>query len=141
MGLKDYSLWAMGQLDSTCRAPPRGARTARGAPGGKGGSRAEHCEALKVFLLLVLRFEGHLRKLGLGLWVCGFWIRSGHRARRQGTALLCFALTRLQLGACKRVRVCAQQAELLYHPPAPPSAPPFATRRAARVEALQVESS
>ena len=23
MGLKDYRLWAMGQLDSTCRAPPR----------------------------------------------------------------------------------------------------------------------
>jgi hypothetical protein len=24
MGLKGYRLWAMGQLDSTCRAPPRG---------------------------------------------------------------------------------------------------------------------
>jgi hypothetical protein len=23
MGLKGYRLWAMGQLDSTCRAPPR----------------------------------------------------------------------------------------------------------------------
>jgi hypothetical protein len=23
MGLKDYRLWVMGQLDSTCRAPPR----------------------------------------------------------------------------------------------------------------------
>jgi hypothetical protein len=23
MGLKGYSLWAMGHLDSTCRAPPR----------------------------------------------------------------------------------------------------------------------
>jgi hypothetical protein len=25
MGLKGYRLWVMGQLDSTCRAPPRGA--------------------------------------------------------------------------------------------------------------------
>jgi hypothetical protein len=24
MGLKAYRLWDMGQLDSTCRAPPRG---------------------------------------------------------------------------------------------------------------------
>jgi hypothetical protein len=24
MGLKGYRLWVMGQLDSTCRAPPRG---------------------------------------------------------------------------------------------------------------------
>jgi hypothetical protein len=23
MGLKGYKLWVMGQLDSTCRAPPR----------------------------------------------------------------------------------------------------------------------
>jgi hypothetical protein len=23
MGLKGYRLWSMGQLDSTCRAPPR----------------------------------------------------------------------------------------------------------------------
>jgi hypothetical protein len=25
MGLKGYRLWAMGQLESTCRAPPRAA--------------------------------------------------------------------------------------------------------------------
>ena len=28
MGLKGYRLWAMGQLDSTCRAPPRRHRSA-----------------------------------------------------------------------------------------------------------------
>jgi hypothetical protein len=28
MGLKGYRLWAMGQLDSTCRAPPRSATAA-----------------------------------------------------------------------------------------------------------------
>jgi hypothetical protein len=27
MGLKGYRLWAMGQLDSTCKAPPRPTRT------------------------------------------------------------------------------------------------------------------
>jgi hypothetical protein len=32
MGLKGYMLWVMGQLDSTCRAPPRAA-----APLGLGG--------------------------------------------------------------------------------------------------------
>jgi hypothetical protein len=29
MGLKGYRLWAMGQLDSTCRAPPRARGRAR----------------------------------------------------------------------------------------------------------------
>jgi hypothetical protein len=29
MGLKGYRLWAMGQLDSTCRAPPRRALFSR----------------------------------------------------------------------------------------------------------------
>jgi hypothetical protein len=30
MGLKGYRLWVMGQLDSTCRAPPREEKTFRG---------------------------------------------------------------------------------------------------------------
>jgi hypothetical protein len=29
MGLKGYRLWGMGQLDSTCRAPPRARQPAR----------------------------------------------------------------------------------------------------------------
>jgi hypothetical protein len=32
MGLKGYRLWAMGQLDSTCRAPPRTAPRAATLP-------------------------------------------------------------------------------------------------------------
>jgi hypothetical protein len=31
MGLKGYRLWDMGQLDSTCRAPPRGVLHRRGS--------------------------------------------------------------------------------------------------------------
>jgi hypothetical protein len=31
MGLKGYRLWDMGQLDSTCRAPPRPCRDGDGS--------------------------------------------------------------------------------------------------------------
>jgi hypothetical protein len=34
MGLKGYMLWAMGQLDSTCRAPLRKHRRVAGRPHG-----------------------------------------------------------------------------------------------------------
>jgi hypothetical protein len=33
MGLKGYRLWAMGQLDSTCRAPPRSCSGTGSSPG------------------------------------------------------------------------------------------------------------
>jgi hypothetical protein len=34
MGLKGYRLWVMGQLDSTCRAPPRMTRYCLGLGAG-----------------------------------------------------------------------------------------------------------
>jgi hypothetical protein len=43
MGLKGYRLWVMGQLDSTCRAPPHGAPTTpreTNPGGGTGRQRA-----------------------------------------------------------------------------------------------------
>jgi hypothetical protein len=57
MGLKGYRLWAMGQLDSTCRAPPRGA-----------ARRAALAVAAQVaFERQTLKPAFHL--MGYGLWV------------------------------------------------------------------------
>jgi hypothetical protein len=39
MGLKGYRLWVMGQLDSTCRAPPRGRAGERGVNRPERGAR------------------------------------------------------------------------------------------------------
>jgi hypothetical protein len=45
MGLKGYRLWVMGQLDSTCSAPPRAEEVAfceQLIGGGRGGVVAAH---------------------------------------------------------------------------------------------------
>jgi hypothetical protein len=48
MGLKVYRLWAMGQLDTTCRAPPwaRASPRSRRAAAGDGGGGALKANAL-----------------------------------------------------------------------------------------------
>jgi hypothetical protein len=62
MGLKGYRLWAMGQLDSTCRAPPLR------APAGIGdtvqppcaAAAAAACAAPRVVALQVVYLKGKL---------------------------------------------------------------------------------
>jgi hypothetical protein len=59
MGLKGYRLWAMGQLDSTCRAPPRPA--ARPGAAGAGRGTWTRCVAVQD------AFERHILKPGIHL--------------------------------------------------------------------------
>jgi hypothetical protein len=52
MGLKGYRLWAMGQLDSTCRAPPR-------APSGTRAA-SPHCSGTSIPIVRAnLKKPGH----------------------------------------------------------------------------------
>jgi hypothetical protein len=44
MGLKGYRLWVMGQLDSTCRAPPRRERFAAGRTRERGRQVGQHLD-------------------------------------------------------------------------------------------------
>jgi hypothetical protein len=57
MGLKGYSLWVMGQLDSKCRAPPRAAQ-----PGRSGTSwiRKANSETTAVFHFIGSRVEKNI---------------------------------------------------------------------------------
>ena len=54
MGLKGYRLRAMGQLDSTCRAPPRRRRVHPVAAGG-GAPRARRAEAAGARVVVSVR--------------------------------------------------------------------------------------
>jgi hypothetical protein len=45
MGLKGYRLWVMGQIDSTCRAPPRLERVEIPEPRGVAAHKSTHFEA------------------------------------------------------------------------------------------------
>ena len=66
MGLKGYMLWVMGQLDSTCRAPPQVAK-----------ARGEHAADEQVAhrdVALQVAFERQTLKpvfhlIGVRLWV------------------------------------------------------------------------
>jgi hypothetical protein len=85
MGLKGYRLWVMGQLDSTCRAPPRRRRPASQPPPAAAAARKSppYCSGTswnlkKQILKMKTRFSLHSFQ-GLGhqalpsLWVN--WIR------------------------------------------------------------------
>jgi hypothetical protein len=50
MGLKGYRLWVMGQLDSTCRAPPRAGRRASQRASQREARRLPHCSAAGCIL-------------------------------------------------------------------------------------------
>jgi hypothetical protein len=72
MGLKGYRLWVMGQLDSTCRAPPRHHEVPRLL------QRLEHLHAVGVAqhrgVALQVAFERQTLKpvfhlIGYRLWV------------------------------------------------------------------------
>jgi hypothetical protein len=89
MGLKGYRLWAMGQLDSTCRAPPRplpsltrsaaasiecAASRACGATPGGGFRSHAHSSSVSHSVALQVAFERQTLKpvfhlIGYRLWV------------------------------------------------------------------------
>jgi hypothetical protein len=76
MGLKGYRLWVMGQLDSTCRAPPRENRRAqqRLTPAADSSHRGKQPDQLARGVALQVAFEKQTLKpifylVGYRLWV------------------------------------------------------------------------
>jgi hypothetical protein len=66
MGLKGYRLWAMGQLDSTCRAPPLSALMNTGnKPGGVRPPEPRALMTSKTFCVIAPHFAFPVRLLSV----------------------------------------------------------------------------